>query len=91
MATVISKVSTNYNVSNEGETLVMSGSFNYTNKINDLRLDVFEDGTYIGNIYYTENEGSNATMNMNVDMNHFMLAFTQLNDIITDINEQVKD
>lgn len=63
MATVISKVSTNYNVSNEGETLVMSGSFNYTNKINDLRLD----------------------------MNHFMLAFTQLNNIITDINEQVKD
>jgi len=91
MATVINKISTNYNVANESETLVMNGSFNYTDKINDLRLDVYENGTYIGNIYYTENEGENATMNMNVDMNHFMSAFTQLNNIITDINEQVKD
>lgn len=91
MATVINKISTNYNVANEGETLVMNGNFNYTDKINDLRLDVYENGTYIGNIYYTENEGSNATMNMNVDMNHFMSAFTQLNNIINDINEQVKE
>lgn len=91
MATVISKVSTNYNVSNEGENLVMNGSFNLTDKINDLRLDVFENGTYIGNIYYTENEGSNATMNMNVDMAHFMEVFTQLNNIINDINAQVKE
>lgn len=91
MATVINKISTNYNVANEGETLVMNGNFIYTDKINDLRLDVFENGTYIGNIYYTENEGTNATMNMNVDMAHFMEAFTQLNNIINDINEQVKE
>lgn len=91
MATVINKISTNYNVANEGETLVMNGNFIYTDKINDLRLDVYENGTYIGNIYYTENEGSNATMNMNVDMAHFMSAFTQLNNIINDINAQVKE
>lgn len=91
MATVINKISTNYNVANEGETLVMNGNFIYTDKINDLRLDVYENGTYIGNIYYTENEGSNATMNMNVDMAHFMEAFTQLNNIINDINAQVKE
>ena len=91
MATVINKISTNYNVANEGETLVMNGSFNHTDKINDLRLDVFENSTYIGNIYYTENEGSNATMNMNVDMAHFMEVFTQLNNIINDINAQVKE
>lgn len=91
MATVINKISTNYNVANEGETLVMNGNFIYTDKINDLRLDVYENGTYIGNIYYTENEGSNATMNMNVDMAHFMEAFTQLNNIINDINTQVKE
>lgn len=91
MATVINKISTNYNVANEGETLVMNGNFIYTDKINDLRLDVYKNGTYIGNIYYTENEGSNATMNMNVDMAHFMEAFTQLNNIINDINAQVKE
>lgn len=90
MGTLISKISTIYNVSNES-TLKMEGNFTYTNKINDLRLDVYEDGTYIGNIYYTEDESGNATMNMNVDMNHFMLAFTQLNDIITDINKSVTE
>lgn len=91
METVINKVSTNYNVSNEGEQLVMNGTFTYTNRIVDLRLDITEDGTYIGNIYYCENEGENATMNLNVDMAHFITAFNQLNIIITDINKNVTE
>ncbi len=95
MATEITKQSTNYKVTNKSESIILEGDLVYNNVINDkidslsINITNVEDGSYIGNIFYQEDEDGNTSMNTNLGFSYMMDSITMLQTIINDIKSQI--
>ena len=89
--TEIIYVNTIYNVRKENESFKLNGTLNYSNKIDNLNMEVYDlEGGYIGSVYYTEFDDGKGNINYTCDIEYLGKIYNIIHSIIEDINAELK-
>ena len=89
--TEIIYLNTIYNVKKENESFKLNGTLNYSNKIDNLNMEVYTiDNNYVGSVYYTEFDDRKGNINYTCDIEYFGEIYNTIQLIIEDINAELK-